>query len=197
MTFLDIHGNQYTVENVENISDPVDKGIKKFEFHPSILLIKNRIDKNISPNLFCFNEVTKAEVLKEINSVNNKKATPFSAIPSKILKISSECYADTLTSLVNKFLTNSSKVPPNLKLADITPIYKKKDSQAKENHRTVSILPVLSKIFDRLMQKQINFFIKDYLSDFLCRYRQGFSTQHTLMKLIKSWRQCLDSRGYS
>ena len=161
------------------------------------MLIKNKIGKNVSQNLFCFNEVTKAEVLKEINSINNKKATPFSAIPSTILKISSECYADTLTSLVNKILTNLRKVPPNLKLADITPIYKKKDSQAKENHRTVSILPVLSKIFDRLMQKQINFFIKDYLSDFLCRYRQGFSTQHTLMKLIKSWRQCLDSRGYS
>ena len=49
---LDIHGNQYTVENVKNISDPVDKAIKPFEFHPSILLIKNRIGKTISQNLF-------------------------------------------------------------------------------------------------------------------------------------------------
>ena len=37
---LDIHGNQYTVQNVENISDPVYRAVKKFEFHPSILLIK-------------------------------------------------------------------------------------------------------------------------------------------------------------
>ena len=36
----------------------------------------------------------------------------------------------------------------------------------------------------------------DYLSDFLCGYRQGFSTQHPLIKSIKSWRQSLDSRGY-
>ena len=71
---LDIHGNPYTVENVENRSDPVEKAIKKFEFHPSILLIKNRIGKNVSQNLFCFNEVTKAELLKEINQINNKKA---------------------------------------------------------------------------------------------------------------------------
>ena len=47
------------------------------------------------------------------------------------------------------------------------------------------------------MQKQINSFITDYLSDFLCGYRKGFSTQHALIKLIESWRQSLDSRGYS
>ena len=90
---LDIHGNPYVVvENVENMSDPVDKAIKRFEFYPSILLIKNRIGKNISQNLFCFNEATKAEVLKQINYINNEKATPFNTIPSKILKISSDIF---------------------------------------------------------------------------------------------------------
>ena len=46
------------------------------------------------------------------------------------------------------------------------------------------------------MQKQINSFITDYFSDFLCGYRQSFSTQPVLIKLIESWRQSLDSRGY-
>ena len=140
------------------------------------MLIKNRIERNVSQNLFCFNEVSKAKVLKEINYINNKEANPFNTIPSKILKISSECSADTLTSLINKSLTSSRKFPSNLKLADITPIYKKKNPQAKENYRPVSVLPVLSKVFERLMQKQINSFIKFYLSDFLCGYRKGLST---------------------
>ena len=61
--------------------------------------------------------------------------------------------ADTLTSLINKSFTSSRKFPSNLKLADITPIYKKKNPQAKENYRPVSVLPVLSKVFERLMQK--------------------------------------------
>ena len=149
------------------MSDPVEKAIEKFEFHPIIFLIKSEIGKKNFQNLFCFNEVTKAEVLKEINSINNKKANPFNTIPSKILKISSECSADTLTSLINKSLTSSRKFPSNLKLADITPIYKKKKPpQAKENYRPVSVLPVLSKVFERLMQKQINSFFTDYLSNF-------------------------------
>ena len=58
-TVLYTNGNPCTVENVEYMSDPVDNAIKKFEFHPLILLIKNRIDKNISQNYFCFKEVTK------------------------------------------------------------------------------------------------------------------------------------------
>ena len=153
------------------------------------MLIKDRIGKNVSQNLFCFHEVTMAEVLKEIDYINNKKANPFNTIPSKVFKISSECSADTLTSLINKSLTSSRKFPSNLKLADITPIFKKKDPQAKENYRPLSVLPVLSKAFERLMQKQINPFITDYLSDFLCGYRQGFSRQHAFIKLIESWRK--------
>ena len=134
MASLDVHRNQHPVENVENISDPFDKAIKKFEFHPLnfISLIKNRIAKNTYQNLFCFNEVTKVEVLKETNYINNKKATPFNAIPSKnfilkilkilkILNVSSECSADTLTSLVNKSLTSSRKCHSNLKLKILKP----------------------------------------------------------------------------
>ena len=121
----------------------------------------------------------------------------FNTIPSKILKISFECSADTLTSLINKSLTSSRTFPSNLKLVDITPFYKKKNPQAKESYRPVSVLPVFSKVFERLMQKQISSLITDYLSDSLCGYRQGFSTQHALIKLIKSLRQSLDSRRYT
>ena len=92
---------------------------------------------------------------------------------------------------------SSRKFLSNLKLADITPIYKKKDPQAKESYRPMSVLPVLSKVFERLIEKQINSFITDYLSDLLCGYRQSFSPQHALTKLIESWRLSLDSRSYS
>ena len=129
---LNIHENKHIVESIENINNPVDKAIKKFEFHPSILLIKNKIGEKVSPNLFSFSEVTKAEVLKEINIINNKKATPSSTMLPKILKISSECSADTFTSLVNKSLTSSGKFHSNLKLADITPTYKKKIPKPKK-----------------------------------------------------------------
>ena len=119
------------MENVENMSDPVEKAIKKIRTSSKYFAYQNKIGKNISQNLFCFDEVTKAAVLKEINSINNKKANPYNTFPSKILKILSECSVDTLTSLINKSLGSSRKFPSNFKLADITPTYKKKHPQAK------------------------------------------------------------------
>ena len=51
--------------------------------------------------------------------------------------------------------------PENLKLADVKPIFKKKDPLDKANYRPVSVLPPVSKICKRLMQKQINEHIKN------------------------------------
>ena len=44
----------------------------------------------------------------------------------------------------------------NHKLADISPIFKKEDSFKKENYRPVGILPHMSKVFERILYKQID-----------------------------------------
>ena len=64
------------------MSAPVEKAIKGFKLHPSILLIKNIIGKNVSRNLFCFNKGTKAEVLKKIIILKVKQLI-LSIVPSK------------------------------------------------------------------------------------------------------------------
>ena len=62
-----------------------------------------------------------------------------------------------------------------MKLADITPVFKKKDSLNKQNYRPISVLPSISKIFEKLIQKQINGYINNFLSPYLSGYRKGFS----------------------
>ena len=66
----------------------------------------------------------------------------------------------------------------------------------KTNYRPVSVLPVVSNIFERIMQKQINYFIISFLSPYLCGYRKGFNTQHTLLTLVENWRKSLDNKGF-
>ena len=78
----------------------------------------------------------------------------------------------------------NKKFPENFKLADVSPIFKKKDKTFVENYRPVSVLPTVSKIFERIMQKQISDYIGKFLSPFLCGYRKGFSTQYALLTLI-------------
>ena len=46
------------------------------------------------------------------------------------------------------------------------------------------------------MQKQINNYITNFLSPYLCGYRKGFSTQYALLTLFERWKICLDKKGF-
>ena len=87
-----------------------------------------------------------------------------------------------------------------LKLADATPIFKKGDPQSVKNYRPVSVLPNVSnvsKVFERIMLKQILEQMNKYLSQNLCGYRKGFSTQTALTMFLEKWKKILDDNGYA
>ena len=46
------------------------------------------------------------------------------------------------------------------------------------------------------MQKQIRFYIDQFLSPYMCGYRKSFTTQHALLTLIEKWKKVLDNKGY-
>ena len=62
-------------------------------------------------------------------------------------------------------------------MADITPIYKKGIKDFKENYRPVNILPVLSKLYERILSKQMASFFEKFLSKNQCGFRKGYNTQ--------------------
>ena len=64
-----------------------------------------------------------------------------------------------------------------LKLADVTPVFKKGDPQSVKNYRPVNVLPNVSKVFERIMLKKVLEQMNKFLSQNLCGYRKGFSTQ--------------------
>ena len=82
-------------------------------------------------------------------------------------------------------------------MADVTPIFKKKDKRFVENYRPVSVLPTVSKIFERIMQRQITDYLGKFISPFLCGYRKGLIIQYALLSLIERWRLCLDKQGFA
>ena len=92
------------------------------------------------------------------------------------------------TTLILRRLQLVTTFLQNLKLADITPVYKNDPLDDKTNYRPVSVLPVVSKVSERIIQKQINDFIVSFLSPYLCGYRKGFNTQHALLTLADNRR---------
>ena len=57
-------------------------------------------------------------------------------------------------------------------------------------------MPVVSKVFEKIMHDQISQYINSFLTSYLCGYRKGFSTQQALLSLIEKWKIVLDSKGY-
>ena len=90
-------------------------------------------------------------------------------------------------------LESNSEFPDPLKMADIRPFHKKDETTLKENYRPVSILPSISKIFERDMYEQIVLYFENFLSPFLCGFRKGFSTQHCLTVMPERWEKGLDN----
>ena len=89
--------------------------------------------------------------------MNNKKASQNSDILTKIIKENSDIYGKVLCSFINHSFT----FPSCLKEADVTPIHKKGQKGKKENYRPVTILPALSKIYERITFIEMSNFFED------------------------------------
>ena len=136
-----------------------------------------------------------AEVLLEISDLDDKKAGTFMNIPVKRLKEVGDIVAGTLALIWNEEIIKNKKFAVQLKVADIIPLHKKLETIFKENYRPVSLLPLVSKIFERLMLKQMKPFIESFLSKWLCGYRKGYNAQYALTAMIERLKQCLDKKG--
>jgi len=124
--------------------------------------------------------------------LSNKKASQKSDIPAPIIKENLDIFAD----FVHKGFSSSIKstlFPSSQKLADITPLHKKGKKDMKENYRPVSILPTLSKIFEKCMFSQISEYFNTFFSDQQCGFRKGYSTQHCLLVMLEKWKKAVDS----
>ena len=92
--------------------------------------------------------------------------------------------------MINKSI-DGGIFPDCLKMAEVIPVYKKADKLKKENYRPVSILPCLSKIFERVMADQLNTYFRDIFDEALSASRTGYSCQDTLLALTEKFKKAI------
>ena len=191
---LNIQQHSYLTDESNEIEDQVKKAIIfKYKNTPSIILTKNKITV---PELFAFTEASVCDIEKELSNLNMKKASTFKNITTaKVLKASIESCSEVLTKLFNSTILTFN-FPDKLKAADVSPIFKKDDPQKSKYYRPVSVLPVVYKVFERLLHKQMSLYVEEYLPPCLRGYRKGFSTQQALLSLLEKWKNVLDKKGY-
>ena len=162
--------------------------IDNYREHPSIQKI-NEFSKHVEP--FSLNFVCQNEVNKYLKNVNVNKSIGEDKLPPKILQISANVIDKPLMTVINVSISEMT-FPNQSKNAAVVPIFKSEDKIDKKNYRPVSILNSVSKIFENVIKDQVTPFFDTFLSIFVTAYRQSYSSQHVLLRLIEDWRYCLD-----
>lgn len=134
---------------------------------------------------FSFKTITENDVLEIIDSLQAKSSHGYDFLSTKLLKRIKELIVPPLTIIINQSLT-SGIFPDNLKIAKITPIYKKGDNTTIDNYRPISLLPAISKVFEKAIHIQVMKYLTDnnlfYSSQF--GFRPGHSTELAAIEFV-------------
>ena len=117
--------------------------------------------------LFCHNYISK---------LNTRKATGVDGLSAKILKLTSFGIVGSLTKLFN-FCLNHCEIPTEWKSANVSPVFKKGKAEDVSNYRPISVLPVIAKLFEKIIYSQIYSYLTD--QNLFHSSQSGFRPSHS------------------
>ena len=147
----------------KSIPSPVDKSYKDY------------LTAHITSS-FSFETVTIENISKQIKGLKPKSSTGHDGLSTILLKYISNDIIETLSLIINQSLCTGI-FPHSLKIAKITPIYKKESPHITDNYRPISLLPAISKVFEKVVYVQVyEYFVKNNL---LYKSQYGFRKFHS------------------
>ena len=106
----------------------------------------------------------------------------------------SDIFGELISTNLNCCIS-TSLYPSLVKKADITLVHKKDSKNGKNNYRPVSILSNISKLWLKIMFKQMSeYFESSFFSKYQCGFRKGFSAQHCLVSMLEKWKSATDNK---
>lgn len=146
-------------------------------------------DLGILPDTpFCkCDPVNEEEIIKIIESFDNKYSTGFDEIPMPVIKQARHFLVKPLVHLINSsFITGI--FPNKLKISKIRPLFKKGNETVISNYRPLALLPIFSKIYERAMYNRLLYHLEfnNLLDKEQHGFRQGKSVVTAAVDFIES-----------
>ena len=134
---------------------------------------------------FEFKLISEETTTKIINSFKPLKSAGIDNISGILLKFCRDLIAKPITAIINQSLTTGI-FPNKLKIAKVIPIYKKDEEDDFNNYRPISLLPTISKIFERVVHTQLFHYItsNNLLYNHQYGFREGHSTEAATLEFI-------------
>ena len=122
----------------------------------------------------CINE---ENTIKAIENLENKNSSGHDGMSNKLLKSIKCNVSKSLTIIINQMITTGI-FPDAFKVSKVTPIFKKKgDCSLMSNYRPISLLPTISKIFERVIHDQMYEYFNEF--NLLAEQQYGFRKKNT------------------
>ncbi len=141
--------------------------------------------RNPTESRFKLNPITEDDTLSIITKLKSKNSSGNDELSNKLLKTIKNEISMPLTIIINQSLSTGI-FPDALKLAKVKPIYKKGIKSSLNNYRPISLLPTVSKVFERVIYTQIYQYFNNnaLLSEQQYGFREKHSTELATIKLI-------------
>ena len=131
---------------------------------------------------FTFSAINESDVIKAIDKLPSKTISGVDGISKILLKHIKHQISKPVTLILNQFLTMGI-FPDKLKMAKVVPIYKSDDENILNNFRPISILPALSKVFEKIVFNQTYAYFDDHKLFFGNQYGFREKTLHRASRL--------------
>ena len=178
-------------ESFINVGNDISKSIHHNPKSPTEYLT------NRNSNSIVLSPVNAVEVNEIILNLDSSKSVGPNSIPVKLLKILGLKISHPLATMINQSFSNGI-FPSKLKIAKVVPIFTKGDPEISSNYRPISLLPIISKIYEKLMHKRVHAFLKDcnILYPLQFGFQESNSIDHALISMTEEIRSSLDNRRY-
>jgi hypothetical protein len=178
--------NNFFISSVHDVI----KEIPKSRQPPSHYLAT--VYSNVMPNSFVFQHVSVEDIYKAISALSNSNCLDLYNMNSSIVKNSSFYIAEVLCHVFNCCIDDGC-FPDELKKTKVIPVHKKGDRNDYSQYRPISIVPTLSKVFEKLISKQIVDFLDQ--NQLLYKDQFGFRTNHsTIDAVLRFVQACLEGK---
>jgi hypothetical protein len=155
------------------------------------------VAKGITASDFKIKTVTNDFIFKELCSLNHGKSTGLDRISPRFLKDGANILTTPIAHIVNLSIRTGS-VPDDLKVARVTPLYKKKSKVEVGNYRPVSVLSTVSKILEKSVYTQVESYLTSnkLIYEYQSGFRRKISTNTCLVYLTDYIKSEIGSGNY-
>ena len=129
------------------------------------------------------------------NLDSSQSIGPFS-IPIILLKVLKRHISYPLAILINQLFVKGI-VPSKLKVAKVIPLFKQGDSEIASNYRPISLLPIFSKLYEKVMHNRLYSFVtsNNIINPLQSDFQENYSVDHTMISITEAIRNTLDNRN--